>query len=103
MAFEPGQSGNVNGRPKAEKSFAAMLRIAIKEAHGDEGKDKLRAIADALVKKAIEGEVSAIKEIADRLDGKVPQALVGDDEFDPIRVTSLRRTVVDPKASGEDA
>jgi hypothetical protein len=29
--------------------------------------------------------MQAIKEFADRLDGKVPQAIVGDDEEAPIR------------------
>lgn len=71
------------GRPPSEKTFANMLRIAIKEAHG-EGGDKLRAVADALVNKAMSGDVAAIKEVADRLDGKVPQAIVGDGEYDPI-------------------
>jgi hypothetical protein len=71
------------GRPPSEKTFANMLRVAIKEAHED-GKDRLRAVADALVTKAISGDVPAIKEIADRLDGKVPQAIVGDGEYDPI-------------------
>lgn len=73
------------GRPPSEKTFANMLRVAIKEAHADGG-DKLRAVADALVAKAIGGDVPAIKEIADRLDGKVPQAIVGDAEHDPIDV-----------------
>jgi hypothetical protein len=60
------------GRPPSEKTFANMLRIAIKEAHS-EGKDRLRAVADALVEKGIAGDVPAIREIADRLDGKVQQ------------------------------
>lgn len=62
------------GRPPKEKSFANMLNIAIKQAH-DEGRDKLRAVADALVEKAIGGDVQAIKEIADRIDGKVTDKL----------------------------
>jgi hypothetical protein len=74
------------GRPPKEKSFANMLGIAIKEAH-EEGRDKLRAVADALVAKAISGDVQAIKEIADRLDGKVPQGVIGGDEGDaPIEI-----------------
>lgn len=82
------------GRPPKEKSFANMLNIAIKEAH-DEGRDKLRAVADALVAKAIAGDVPAMKEIADRLDGKVPQALVGDDDADPINfVGRIERAIV---------
>lgn len=58
-----------------------MLNIAIKEAH-DEGRDKLRAVADALVEKAISGDIAAIKEVADRLDGKVPQGVIGGEEND---------------------
>lgn len=72
------------GRPPKEKSFANMLNIAIKEAVADGSSTKLRAVADALVAKAMAGDVQAIKEVADRLDGKVPQAVVGDDEHDPI-------------------
>lgn len=85
------------GRPPKEKSFANMLNIAIKEAIEGSDKTKLRAVADALVEKAMAGDVQAIKEVADRLDGKVPQALVGDDESDPINlVTEIRRIIVDP-------
>lgn len=61
-----------------------MLRIAINEASEDGG-TRLRQVADALVLKAVSGDVQAIKEIADRLDGKVPQAVVGDDEHDAIK------------------
>lgn len=85
------------GRPPKEKSFANMLNIAIKEAIEGSDKTKLRLVADALVAKAIAGDVQAIKEVADRLDGKVPQALTGDDEFDPIRlVQRIERVVVRP-------
>ena len=44
-----------------------------------------------------QGEVSSIREIADRLDGKVPQAVVGDDDLDPIRlITRIERVIVKP-------
>ena len=62
------------GRPKGEKSFAAMLHIAIKEATKDnKSKTRLRTIADKLVEKAEQGEIQAIREIADRIDGKPVQ------------------------------
>ncbi len=64
------------GRPPKEKSFANMLNIAIKEAHDDK-RDKLRAVADKLVELAIAGDMQAIKEIGDRLDGKPAQAIEG--------------------------
>lgn len=62
------------GRPPSEKSFANMLRIAINEA-SEKGGTKLRAVADALVTKAMTGDVPAIKEVADRIDGKVTDKL----------------------------
>jgi len=82
-------------RPKGEKSFAAMLRIAIAET-AEGGKTRLRKVADALVEKAENGDVQAIKEIADRIDGRVPQAVVGDDASDPITlVHRIERAIVD--------
>lgn len=47
----------------------------------------LRHVARALIVKAIGGDAPAIKEIADRIDGKVPQAVVGgDDGESPVRM-----------------
>lgn len=45
------------------------------------------------------GEVPSIKELADRLDGKVPQAVVGDDGEDPVTV----RTIVTGVRRKDDA
>jgi hypothetical protein len=51
------------------------------------GTTKLRDVAEALVAKGMDGDIQAIKEIADRLDGKVPQAIAGDPE-NPIIITA---------------
>jgi hypothetical protein len=80
MAFQPGQSGNPGGRRK-EKPFADALRMEIAAAGEDHR--SLRAIARALLDKASSGDMQAIKELADRTDGKVPQGLIGGDEGDP--------------------
>lgn len=88
------------GRPPKEKSFANMLNIAIKEATSDGSTTKLRAVAEALVNAAMAGDIHAIKEVADRLDGKVPQGVVGDDQYDPVRmVHEVRRVIVDAAAT----
>src|SRR5262245_26554875 len=70
-------------------SFAAVadaLRMeALSLARGEKANHpagSLRANAQLLL---LKGDVAAIREIADRLDGRVPQAIVGDDESDPIR------------------
>lgn len=83
-------------RPVSEKTFANMLRVAISEAHA-EGGTRLRAVADALVAKAISGDVPAIKEIGDRLDGKVMQQVeLSGDPDNPV-ATRVEMVVVDPQ------
>ena len=86
------------GRPKGEKSFTAMLRIAIKEAGKVEGTTKLRDIADQLVTKAVNGDIQAIKEVADRLDGKPAQAIVGDQDNPLEMVHRIERHIIGPNA-----
>ena len=54
--------------------FHDALRMEINDAK--DGK-ALRVIARALLEKAGSGDVQAIRELADRLDGKVPQAVRG--------------------------
>jgi len=78
MPFEPGVSGNPGGKPTSVKQFKAALMLAVNRTDGD--KVKLAQIAEALVEKAIAGDVQAINAIADRLDGKAPQAIIGDPE-----------------------
>ena len=85
--FQPGQSGNPAGRPKS-KPFKDALQKALKAAEGD--KDLLEAVATALVGKAMMGDVPAIKELADRMDGKVSQPIEGDEDGSPIVVTWLK-------------
>lgn len=88
--FQPGQSGNPNGRPKI-KPFREAIQRALEEAGDD--KLALQAVATALVGKAMSGDVPAIKELADRMDGKVAQAIIGGEEEDPeIKVSWLARS-----------
>lgn len=82
------------GRPKGTKSFAAMLQLAINEAGKAEGTTKLRDVADALVTKAVDGDIQAIREIADRIDGKVPQGIVGDEENPLEMIHRIERVIV---------
>lgn len=57
-----------------------------------------RAIARAMIIKAASGDVPAFNSIADRMDGKVPQAIVGDDEHDAISIIQrIERIIVKPQ------
>lgn len=75
MPFQPGnQEAKKRGK---EKQFRDALRMQI--AAAEDGK-KLRDIADKLLALALNGDMAAIKEVADRIDGKVPQGIAGIDE-----------------------
>jgi hypothetical protein len=94
------------GRPRgawANKAWRDALRIAVLRPvdQDEKPKTKLDELADSLITAAKGGDISALKELGDRLDGKPSQALVGGDEDDnPIRtITEIRTTIVDPKAS----
>lgn len=60
----------------------------------DDGK-RLRAIAERLLDKAAEGDVAAIKELGDRLDGKPKQSteLTGADGG-PVVIDRIERVIV---------
>lgn len=66
-------AGTANSGRRQEKPFRDALMMAIADAGED--RKALRAVAARLLKKAEEGDMNAIKELADRVDGKVPQGL----------------------------
>lgn len=69
--FVAGRSGNPNGRPKK-----LPITDAIREELEKRGKSNVRndiAIARQLVKMAVAGDLDAIREIADRAEGKSRQ------------------------------
>lgn len=68
------------GNQWSDKAWRDAIRVAVMRAHEDPKKGKkLAALADSLVNAGLEGDVSALKEIGDRLDGKVPQGITGGD------------------------
>jgi uncharacterized protein DUF5681 len=74
FAFKPGQSGNPAGRPR--DTITPHLRDLVRMKHP--GKDEVtygELVARALLTRAIVGDVQAIKEVFDRLEGKPRQAL----------------------------
>jgi hypothetical protein len=73
MAWKTGESGNPAGKKPGtlkEKPYRDALRMEI--AAAEDFKD-LRSIARAHLDKARSGDIAAIKELADRLDGKPAQ------------------------------
>ena len=71
-SYKPGQSGNPSGRPKSEWTWAGLLRKVAEEVDPARKKEFKRLVADSLFKRAISGDVNAIKEFGNRIDG-MPQ------------------------------
>ena len=71
-SWKPGQSGNPNGRPLkplTDKLTDRLIRKKFKQAAG---------IADAIIAKALTGDVAAFTAIADRVEGKPVQRVEGE-------------------------
>ena len=84
---------------KPDKLWRNEIRLAVHELLVSDGDGKtqkikaLRLLARRLVTKAMEGDVAALKEIGDRLDGKPAQAV---DLGVGVQITLIERTIVDP-------
>lgn len=93
MPFEEG-----NKAAKNKGIYQSALKRALARSKGtvDSG---LNAVADKLVESALEGEQWAIKEIADRIDGKPPQAVnLGGQEENPL----ITRVLIPRSVSTDD-
>jgi Family of unknown function (DUF5681) len=69
--FQPGQSGNPNGRPKGSRSFTTKVKEALEKIA--EGKDYTyeEAFIKAILKKAIvDQDTGMMKTVWEQLDGK---------------------------------
>ena len=76
--WKPGQSGNPGGRPKKRSISDELERLLDEEAPKSGGKLWAVVIAEALLRKARKGDVRAIAELANRIEGKPHQSLAVD-------------------------
>lgn len=70
--FEPGKSGNPNGRPKKLPKIDDLLAEVLGE---DENSNEARAILEALLAKAKKGDTKAAEILLDRAFGKPKQTI----------------------------
>lgn len=89
MATRGAQPGNKNaskGRPWREAIDRAIKR----------DRNALNNVAKALLAAAQDGDMQAIKELGDRLDGKPSQMIAGDPDA-PLTINTIIRRIVDSK------
>ncbi len=70
-----GVSGNSGGRPKKKLITAELERLLEEEMPDSGGKTWAAAIAESLLRQALKGDVKAISELANRVEGKAIQAV----------------------------
>ncbi len=92
--WQKGQSGNPRGRPLKPLLFTNIILKKLKKLNKFDPPDQQRrnkeAIADKLIELALDGDLPAIKEVLDRIQGKVAQPLEhSGEDGGPIRITWL--------------
>lgn len=76
--FPKGVSGNPGGRPKSKPLTEEIERLLEQEAPEKNGRTWAAVIAEALVRRAATGDVQAIAEVANRLEGRPAQSVALD-------------------------
>jgi hypothetical protein len=71
MAFTKGKSGNAGGK----RNTTLFLDALTMEINKDQDRKRLRMIASKLLDMAEDGDIQAIKEVANRLDGTPAQTV----------------------------
>lgn len=91
-------AGNQNAA-RAKVWRAAIERALERRSQSrTDGIKEIDALADKLLSLVAAGDLPALKEFGDRIDGKPAQAVVGDNDADPINLYQrIERAIVRPK------
>lgn len=76
--------GNRNAA-KAKVWHAAIMRALERRQPADQRIKAIDELADKLIELVATGDLAALKEFGDRLDGKPAQVVIGDADEDPIQ------------------
>lgn len=78
IMFKPGQSGNPKGKPVGSKNLTTILKELLDAKTPYQGKKIIfkEAIVRKLLLKAKGGDMRAIQEIFDRIEGKARQEMI---------------------------
>lgn len=85
-----GQPGNTNA------AKGKVWNDALRKAITQDNHKRVREAIEQLLNLAAAGEQWAIKELADRLDGKAAQPVTGADGESDLTITHIIRQIVDP-------
>lgn len=99
MAAPP---GNQNAA-RAKVWRAAIERALERRKPADERIKAIDELADKLLEEASTGNLAALQELGNRLDGRPAQAIIGGDEDDPpLKFQEVKRVIVRAKSHDSD-
>jgi len=99
--WKKGQSGNPGGRPKKTAITDAFRAVLERSVPNDPQKRTYaELIAEATARQAIRGNVQAVREIADRTEGKARQAI--EIELTPLAMAFDKMTAAELEAYAKD-
>ena len=88
--------GNQNAKRQRIWHAAILRALETRDKSRVDGKKELDALAEKLLDLVATGDLAALKEFGDRLDGKPAQAIVGGEPDDnPIRVGVIKLVSLD--------
>lgn len=91
--WKKGQSGNPNGRPKKDFALNEHIR-ALANLEGDDKKTMLEAVVAKVYDEALDGNMTAVNFLADRILGRPNQAVsVKAESNEPIQVLQIASKV----------
>lgn len=96
---KPGAPKGSKNHTKTTRAWSDAVRMAVARREKLKKPGALRDLADALIDKVLEGDMTAIREFGDRYEGKVPQAIEGTGEDGELSV-ALTIRYVDGNRSG---
>jgi len=100
--FRPGQSGNPAGRPKSITLSEAYRKMLSQADESDpERRTRAEVLAEQIYAKAKTGDVQALREIADRVEGKPRQTLALSVERREQLEQAIAGIMRDAEAAGE--
>lgn len=90
-----GQPGNQNAT--RGRVWRDAINRALEKRSKAEQIEAIDELAEKLLERAEAGDIAALKELGDRLEGKPTQTIAGDPD-NPLGFSVIERKVVDPKA-----
>lgn len=83
--------------PKYDKSWSAALNRAVRRESAGKGSPRwMEVIADRCVAMAAGGDLQAMKEVGDRIDGKPKQAIDIESPEGTMTPKAIERVIIDP-------